>query len=218
MTGRAESGRVAAEFDHIFICTDIGAPAADRLIQLGLTEGPPNVHPGQGTANRRFFFRNTYLELLWVRDPQEAQSEATRPTYLWKRWAERESGACPFGLCFRSIGSDSRPVFSTWDYRPQYLIPPLSIGIGTNAGAVAEPFLCHLAFAQRPDTYPASKRPSFEHAAGMREITRVEVVSPPGKPRSPALQAVASAGLVDMRTATDYLVTIAFDGECRRQS
>ncbi len=49
------------ELDHILIFTDIGAPAADRLIELGLTEGAPNMHPGQGTANRRFFFHNAML-------------------------------------------------------------------------------------------------------------------------------------------------------------
>jgi hypothetical protein len=38
-----------------------------------LTEGTPNIHPGQGTANRRFFFRNAMLELLWVNDEQFVQ-------------------------------------------------------------------------------------------------------------------------------------------------
>ena len=54
------------QFDHLFICTSVGAPDAERLVAFGLTEGEPNVHPGQGTACRRFFFRNAYLELLWV--------------------------------------------------------------------------------------------------------------------------------------------------------
>jgi hypothetical protein len=40
-----------------------------------MAEGEPNTHPGQGTACRRFFFRNAFLELVWVRDPAEAQGE-----------------------------------------------------------------------------------------------------------------------------------------------
>lgn len=56
------------ELDHVFIWTAAGAPEADLLRDFGLTEGPPNVHPGQGTANRRFFFHNAMLELLWVHD------------------------------------------------------------------------------------------------------------------------------------------------------
>jgi hypothetical protein len=43
---------------------DRWAPEAERIAAFGLCEGPSNVHPGQGTANRRFFFRNAMLELL----------------------------------------------------------------------------------------------------------------------------------------------------------
>jgi hypothetical protein len=58
-----------AEFDHLFILTDIGAPAADssacakgdRLVTLGLIEGSSRNHPGQGTANRSFFFHNAIM-------------------------------------------------------------------------------------------------------------------------------------------------------------
>lgn len=63
---------MAIQLDHVFICTSLDAPAAEQLAAFGLTEGEPNVHPGQGTACRRFFFRNVYLELLWVHDPDEA--------------------------------------------------------------------------------------------------------------------------------------------------
>ena len=64
------------ELDHLFIFAVVGGPEADRLVSLGLTEGSGNVHPGQGTANRRFFFRNTMLELLWVADEREVRGEA----------------------------------------------------------------------------------------------------------------------------------------------
>lgn len=50
--------------DHVFICTSRGATAAELLKRAGLREGTPNVHPGQGTTCRRFFFSNFMLELL----------------------------------------------------------------------------------------------------------------------------------------------------------
>lgn len=56
-----------AEVDHVFVSASRGAPEARKLIELGLLEGSPNRHPGQGTANRRFFFANAMLELSWVR-------------------------------------------------------------------------------------------------------------------------------------------------------
>jgi hypothetical protein len=41
------------ELDHLFLCTAPGAPEAEKLVQFGLHEGPPNQHPDQGTACRR---------------------------------------------------------------------------------------------------------------------------------------------------------------------
>ena len=70
--------------DHIFIWTSKGAPEAEHLKEFGLEEGSPNRHPGQGTACRRFFFHNAMLELLWIENETEVQSEAIRPTRLWR--------------------------------------------------------------------------------------------------------------------------------------
>lgn len=89
------------EIDHIFILTDIGTGAADQLISLGFVEGFSNVHPGQGTANRRFFFNNVGLELLWADNEADATSAPIRRTHLWERWKNRKDSACPFGVCLR---------------------------------------------------------------------------------------------------------------------
>ena len=40
------------KLDHFFIMTAFGAPAGNKLLDIGLVEGAPNDHPGQGTANR----------------------------------------------------------------------------------------------------------------------------------------------------------------------
>lgn len=50
------------ELDHLFVCTAPGAPEAEKLVQFGLQEGPPNQHSGQGTACRRFSFVNVLGE------------------------------------------------------------------------------------------------------------------------------------------------------------
>lgn len=112
----------AFELDHLFICTDVGAPEADLLRDFGLTEGPSNVHPGQGTANRRFFFHNAMLELFWVHDPMQAQSTRTHPTRLWERWQGRRGDASPFGICWRPQHLETTALpFPAWAYEPAYL-------------------------------------------------------------------------------------------------
>jgi hypothetical protein len=205
---------MAIQLDHLFICTSIDAPAAEQLISFGLTEGEPNVHPGQGTACRRFFFRNAYLELLWVQDPAEAQLALVRPTHLWERWSGRDSGACPFGLCFRPDADHvGGPPFSTWKYRPPYLPDPLSLAVGTNAAELAEPLLCYLTFARRTDGVRPGRLQPLDHPAGLREITRVTLAGPwPGRP-SEALQPLMRSGPVGWRASEAPLAEFGFDGE-----
>jgi len=206
---------MAAEFDHLFICASSGGEEeASSLTAFGLTEGPPNVHPGQGTACRRFFFANVYLELLWVCDAAEAQAETARPTRLWERWINRAAGACPFGLGFRPrIGQESAVPFSSWEYRPPYLPAPLCIHVATNVHVLVESMLFYLPFAQRSNAYPTARRQPFWHRAGLNELTRVEVASPHADRVSSELAAVTGSGLAKRRAGSEYLLELGFDGE-----
>ena len=206
------------EFDHLFICTDLDAPTGDRLVSAGLVEGSSNIHPGQGTANRRFFFHNAMLELLWVRAPEEARSDAIARTRLWERWANRAKGACPFGICLRPVmGGVDRVAFESWAYRPPYLPEPTSISVGTNSEAIAEPMLFQTPFGKRPDRFPTQKQQPLNHPLNLREITRVELVSPAASRPSPELQAVANTGQVKLRFGEEYCIELGFDGEDKRQ-
>src|SRR5947209_7734859 len=117
------------ELDHVFVCVNRSAPEAEEVSRFGLSEGPANVHPGQGTANRRFFFRNGMLELLWVENPEEARNEVTAPTQLWERWTQRHSGSCPFGILVRPANTDETVPFPAQEYRPVWLPADLRIYI-----------------------------------------------------------------------------------------
>ncbi len=207
---------MSVEFDHLFICTAVDAPEVDRLLSVGLTEGTASIHPGQGTANRRLFFHNAKLEFLWVNDPAEAQSAVIQPTHLWERWRDRQS-LCPFGFCLRST-SPSNPVpFDHWDYRPPYLPASMSIAVGTNSAVLTEPMLFHTPFGQRPDAFAPEKAQPLDHALGLRELTRIEFISPAAAPLSAALQAVVETHLIKRRMGDEYGVELGFDGEQQHQ-
>jgi len=204
---------MASEFDHVFICVSVGGEEASALAAFGLTEGTPNVHPGQGTACRRFFFANAYLELLWVSNAADAQSETIQPTHLYERWARRASGACPLGLGFRSkTQHDVSVPFSSWEYRPPYLPAPSCLHVATNASVLTEPMLFYLPVGLR-----SAKRQMPAHRAGLREVTRVEVVSPHADRLSSEMAAVTGAGLAQFRAGLEYLVELGFDGESQGQ-
>ncbi len=164
---------MGTELDHLFVCVSPGAPEAERLIELGLVEGPRNTHPGQGTANRRFFFANAMLELLWVTDAAEAQSEMARPTKLWERWSERCSGASPFGVILRPAGEDRTPPFDGFRYSPPYFGGETALIIAETP--IEEPMRAYFDTA-----HPRDYGQRFvEHPAGWREITAYSVASRP---------------------------------------
>ncbi len=71
--------------DHVFVLARPGAPEADRLVALGLTEGSPATHPGQGTANRRFFLEDGMLELLFGTGEAGVGGALVAPTRLAER-------------------------------------------------------------------------------------------------------------------------------------
>ena len=202
------------EFDHLFICTDRNAPAGELLVSAGLLEGSSNIHPGQGTANRRFFFHNAMLELLWVHSAEEAQSESIARTHLWERWANRTTGACPFGICLRSVSGDrTNTAFNSWAYRPPYLPDTLSIAVGTNSDNLQEPLLFQTPFGKRPDRFAAQKRQPLKHPLNVHEITRVEFASPVTDRPSLELQAAIDTQQIELRVGNEYCMELGFDGE-----
>ncbi len=195
--------------DHFVLICDRGAPQADGLAQLGLLEGSGNVHHAQGTANRRFFFNNAYLELLWVDDLNEARQEPAFRTRLWERWLRRHDGACPFGIALRPdepADAGALPPFPTWAYHAPYLPAPVSIGIAL-ATPLIEPEFLYMNFA----TSPQSKaREPLEHPLGLRELTHVRIASPGGA-QSQAAKITATLGIASFVEADDYVTEFFFD-------
>jgi len=202
---------MSMELDHIFVCTAPGAPEAERLVQFGLREGPPNQHPGQGTANRRFPFSNAMIELLWVSDAAEARSGSARRTLLWERWSGRDHHASPFGICVRPADSQTaEPPFPAWEYRPSYMQEPLCLHVG-EAG-VEEPMWVYLSFmrrAQREDWFAG-------HPVGIREITGLTLTSP-APLCSAAAQTIVESGIFSTKTGATSLLEIEFDSNRRNQ-
>jgi hypothetical protein len=188
--------------DHVFLCTDPGAPEAQRLIEFGLAEGPANTHPGQGTANRRFFFRSTMLELLWVTDEDEARAGVARSTLLWERWSKRRTGACPFGIVVR--GEAAVPPFSAWEYRPPYL--PADQAFYVAAGtSVDDPMWVYV-----PRAKAASRL--VGHELGFRDITTVGITGPTVT-HSAVNRSMAAMRLIALKAGPAHLLELEFDGD-----
>ncbi len=197
------------ELDHIFICTHKGAPAADLLVELGLSEGSKNVHPGQGTANRRFFFHNAMLELLWLDDAEAAQSALTLPTGLHARCSLNDPGVSPFGICFRPSHPDEcQAPFPAWHYRPEFFPHPLSVEVGE--APLREPMWFFLAFVTPRE--PAKSKEPLKHPVGFERLSNVVVstVGTAGSFSEPARVADA-LGHLEVDAGAAPLIELEFD-------
>ena len=196
-----------AELDHVFICCSVGGPEADALRRAGLREGTPNTHAGQGTACRRFFFSNAYLELVWVADEAEARSPAVARTRLWERWSRRASGACPYALVLRpAAGTAAAPPFPSWPYRPQYLPEGMAIDVALDTPLEGPEFF-YLGF-QRGAGRATQQLTQHELPCGV--LTSVTVHGPAAG-HSPIGAAVEEAGIASFRSADEHLLELRFD-------
>lgn len=196
------------ELDHVFVLCGRGAPEAEVLLRLGIREGAANTHPGQGTACRRFFFANAYLELLWVENAEETGSEAVQRTQLLDRWSLRRSGACPFGIILRpsSGGPEVAPDFPTWRYTPPYLPAGLAIEVADGM-ALDEPAVFYMAGL-------GPRRPrgehSIDHAVPLVTVHRLSIEGPLPADRSLPRLSLEASGAVAFAEASAYLMSIDF--------
>jgi len=193
--------------DHLILLCERDAPEADALVDLGLTEGRSNTHPGQGTANRRFFFQNAYLEFLWVHDEIEARSEMARTTQLWERWAGRRVDACPFGVVLRRSSESAPPPFSLRAYRPAYLPPGMTLDVADGV-PLTEPAVFFLGFIGPRGTAQSA---ALSHRPGLECITRVTIDTPVSGSRSEAMKWLEASAVLSLRPADRWLMTVAFD-------
>lgn len=205
---------MAWTLDHVFVLGPEGAPEADRLRQFGLHEAAPNTHPGQGTANRRFFFHNAMLEFLWITDEAETNRAPVSRIGFGARALWKTNGASPFGVCLRPAegDADASLPFSTWAYQPSYLPPALAIRVAESSAHVAEPLLFGLPWAEPPSAYPPERRPPTDHANGVRQIAMVEITTPvPEASWSASLRAVAELDNLRIRVGSNHRMVVTVD-------
>jgi hypothetical protein len=192
-----------SDLDHVIFFCEPEAPEAGALIERGLDEGPRNAHPGQGTANRRFFFRNTYLELLWVENFTEAQSAAARPVGLWDRWRRRRDGVCPIGLVFRPGRRALQRPIDSWTYTPNYFPAGFSIEVARNIPD-NEPLLYYLPFAR--STLVEERDPAVPARIGA--IVDAVLHLPQTAALSPALEALVGTGAISVEPARESWIDL----------
>ena len=189
--------------DHVFILVEPEAKVGDRLIEHGFREGPRNTHPGQGTANRRFYFANGMLELIWVQDADEASNGPGRNLHFSER--AEDPTASPFGVIFvpRKDNISRDMPFPSWHYQPDYFPPPKGFHVGANSKNVLEPLCFYFPFHD-----PGVPKPQPHRNPQM--INEV-IISTPSTDTEGVLALASQTDRLAMRSDQEHLMEITLD-------
>ncbi|UZO81332.1 VOC family protein [Aquimarina sp. ERC-38] len=158
------------DIDHIFLFSDNNGKEAEKLVEFGLTEGSSRIHPGQGTINRKFYFENFFLEILWVVDESEIRSKLTSKTKLWERSQFKINNFSPFGLCLVNSKSTDQLFEQSEIYQPNYFPEGMFIDIITNEENPNLPWTFRLPFRNQKK---APQEPT-NHNNGIQRLTRAK--------------------------------------------
>ena len=193
---------MAIQLHHFLILTDPGAPQAELLTEIGLVEGTSNDHPGQGTANRRFFFSNAMLELAYVRDAEEAVNGPARRL----RFVERasEPSASPFALVVSRTTASNDAPFPGWRYYPEYFSGDQHFHVGDNSDVLEEPLcICIPTMPPARAIQPLSPEP-------FTNVTELRISVPLDRP-SPVLDTIELCDRVSLTLGEPHHMEIVFN-------
>ncbi|MCJ8340875.1 MAG: VOC family protein [Pseudomonadales bacterium] len=189
------------ELDHFFILLENPEKAAQLLESQGLKQSFSRVHPGQGTSNICFEFSNSKLELLWLRDADEANDGPGRDLRLCERATNHK--ASPFGLVLNKTDSATvQAPFAGWVYQADYLPPGKIFHIAENSANIVEPLCIYLPFMQPPVRTIQNGK--------LQAITQVHITVP-ADVISGALKSAAAADRLSIATGKQHLMEVTFD-------
>jgi hypothetical protein len=153
------------------------------------------------------------LELVWLEDETEAQSEQTRAMRLWERLSDAEGTASPFGVILRPApGYEAVCPWHSWTYRPPTM-PGFELEIAADT-EMREPMWCFMKNGRPPAEFPLQRRQPLEHAAGFHVVTGVSLCCP-GVKEGSVTRTMAQQKVIDLQGGVEPLLKLNFD-DCRR--
>lgn len=190
--------------DHVFMLVEPHEvdDVVAQLSKLGLTESCRRSHTGLGTANIFFCFDNAFLEILWIRDREEARGSRLG-RMLIERVDGRKTGAAPFGIGFRTSDPSDAVPFETFTFEPPAALSFKPIPIAKSSADSAQPVLFRAQRAFRPDSWTDGRAGVRQQPAGLAEIASFRYTPPRHVAPSADLQMLESLGMLALDDSHD---------------
>jgi len=199
--------------DHIFIFSNQHGEESDELIKFGLTEGSNRTHQGQGTTNRKFYFENFFLEILWVTSEQEIRSPITSITKLWERSQFLDNGYSRFGLCLANTTEIDSLFEESEIYQPSYLPDGMGINIITNQDSPYLPWTFRLPYRTKKKVMEEPIR----HTNGIKSLTKVEFIIPTNFQKAGFVNSFDYQDFITFRSGEKLSLILEFDNRLQNK-
>jgi Glyoxalase-like domain len=212
--------------DHIILWTKKGAPDTSLFQRSGFTlDQRTMVHTGFGTGGRYIFFYNVYIELLYVNDTVEFNTEFNHVSDSHRSmW--RENAECPFGLGLGMVPYDTTKIpFAAKSLQAPWMKPNSSLFVDADSYThpqepmviVVPDYLFHRKFDTRRDIENLSNEANrirllaaTAHVNGVKKLTAMKITCP-AKQLSAAAAVVKNIDHVEIITGTENLMELTFD-------
>ena len=145
------------------------------------------------------------MELLWLRDEEEANNGPASGLRFPERSASILSGASasPFGLIFNRTESELIEIpFNGWSYQPDYFPAPNAFHVGSNSDNLTEPLCIYVPFMQPVER--AIEKGQF------KSISHVHLHVPVAS-LSEELQAVSHSDGLLIECGVEHLMEVTFN-------
>ena len=218
------------KMDHVNIWVKNPKEAKEKLEAIGFTAVPDSlsqVHAGQGTTGRYFYFLNGYLELIYKYDDKEFKTNANINNSLdfVERSESPDNGYLPFGVALKMKNYNKEDLpFKTIEYHQEWMGESNRIYAAKNSKTKKEepsifvvyPFIEFDVFESMdsltniPDAY-SIWRTFYKHKNGAEKISLIKIYSNKLDPESETIKTLSKLKNIEIKEGKEYLMEVFFD-------
>ncbi len=225
------------EIDHLNIWVTNPKKAKEKLVDIGFTSVPDSlseIHHGQGTAGRYFYFLNGYLELIFVYDYAEfgKNNEINKNLDFPERAKFNQNGAAPFSIALKlNDYSVEKIPFKTVKYHQNWMESNANIYAAKNSKKnINEPSIFVIYPEIKSGTFESLSelenfptdndywKAFFKHPNGAKKITNIIITSTDLDLKTETIEAVNNIENIEIKNGSKHSMELYFDNNIQKKS